>query len=234
MTAADELVGSERPAHRRAHADGAEELLRHGRRVQHFGFAPGGVVETPGLDRRDRLERSQLLAPVQEIGRRHVVADGGISRRSLPEHDDAIRLAIRKRPHEQRVDYAEDSDRAADAKRQHEDCERRESWTAAEEPEPMTRVLHKREVAKHVHLVPRPSSFNASRAAPCCVGRQCVGSRFLPSKSDDVSVANGRTDGARRGWRIVYQISPFKRLPAPSSFRLQAEECLARSFRLYS
>jgi hypothetical protein len=205
MTAADELVGSERPAHRRAHADGAEELLRHGRRVQHFGFAPGGVVETPGLDRRDRLERSQLLAPVQEIGRRHVVADGGISRRSLPEHDDAIRLAIRKRPHEQRVDYAEDSDRAADAKRQHEDCERRESGTAAEEPQPMARVLHNREIAKHVHLclpfrcihrfaggafLRRPSMRRLAYSCPVKRGRQRrarAGGRCPPRLADRTS-----------------------------------------------
>jgi hypothetical protein len=67
-----------------------------------------------------------------EVRRRHIVADIGVGRRTLPDQYGAFCVAIGQGAHEQRVDDAEDADGCARSEPEDENRKRGECRTAPE------------------------------------------------------------------------------------------------------
>jgi hypothetical protein len=86
---------------------------------RHFdGLADACQVHSDVVGGRHPLEELGLGFPIEVVGRRDDVALALPSGVRLPHHHQAIRLGIRQRPDEDRVDDGEDRRVGADAERE--------------------------------------------------------------------------------------------------------------------
>ncbi len=132
------LVGDEVAAEHGVHAECAEVIPGDARAVEPFGRARVGQRRDPRRDRRQRLERRGVRTDVLhrgEAGRDLVPVLV-----ALPDVDESIRVVVRERPDEQRIDDAEDRGRGSDGECQRHGAERGESRSASEEPRGVTQV----------------------------------------------------------------------------------------------
>ena len=96
------LLWSKRPSERGSHAQGLPESVGDLGAEQYLGLPCSGVVVRIGNGGGDLFEGAAPLAPVEKVCRRDIIA---LTRRwALPERDDALRVGVRQRAEEQRVE----------------------------------------------------------------------------------------------------------------------------------
>ncbi len=129
------LRGQEEPPEGRLHAEDRQDVRGHPDRPDLLGGVAARQVRAPVLGGAHVLERAALRLPVEEVrGRDRPVA-------ALEDHDQARGVRVGQRPHEDRVDDREDRRARADAEREGQDGDGRKSRRAAEESQPVARVL---------------------------------------------------------------------------------------------
>ncbi len=174
------LLRYEDAAHCRFDAERAEEPVGHAQGSEYFRFRPAREIESPRFGARHDVERTQLLAPIDTIRWRHLVAYVGVVPLTLPDQDRALRIAEGQRAEEQRVDDAKDADRGADSEGKDEDPGNREARAAAQQAQAVPHVVNQLRIAcelppqpggvvegaegpaKYVHLLP-PAQFIVPR-----------------------------------------------------------------------
>ena len=121
------VLGHERAAGDRLDAEHVEDARRHPLARHRFGVAvAAGHHHAADVRRKagDRLERPAARVPVEHVRRRREasrVRAGG-----LPDRDQPIRVGVRQRPQQRRVDQREDRAVGADAERERQSPRRRE------------------------------------------------------------------------------------------------------------
>ena len=129
------LRGQEEASEGRPHAEERQNVRGHPDRPDLLGRVAARQIRAPVLGGAHVLEGAALRLPVEEVrGRDRTVA-------ALEDHDEARGIRVGQRPHQDRVDDREDRRAGADAEREGEDGDGREPRRAAEEPQPVARVL---------------------------------------------------------------------------------------------
>ena len=97
---------------------------------------PVRLKAPPAVDviRRHERERAAVAPPVEVVGRRDRTEPAALARALLGERHHAIGARIRQRPPQHRVDDAEDRGVGADAERQREERDDRESRLPPQHP----------------------------------------------------------------------------------------------------
>ena len=150
-----ELLAREAAAERRRHAEDRQRIVEQQRREHAFRDVPAGDVAVAEVERGEIRE---CAAPpdVRVLRRRHRF-DVGRVRRELgkrqPDRDETIGVGVREGVQDEPVDQPVDEAVAADADRQREHRDGRESRTARELAQRVTDVLQQR-----VHFGP-PTFF---------------------------------------------------------------------------
>src|SRR6476620_3082649 len=114
------FVFGEGPADLRLQTNHIEEIRRHVRDRDAFGFAAGDAAQVPRFKPADRemLERLAVVSPIDVIRQRDRSIDAAAD---FIEVNDPFRLRIRKRAEKNVVNHAEDRGVRADPERERED-----------------------------------------------------------------------------------------------------------------
>ena len=133
------VVLHERPAGDRPHAEHVEERRRDrlARNPLRNAIPGRQRLERP-RDGRHRRERAILLAPIHEIERCDAIV--GVVGSRFRQHHQVRGITEGKWPQQRCVEQAEDRARGADAQREHQSGEKRESGRRHEQPGGMTKV----------------------------------------------------------------------------------------------
>src|SRR5262249_36287204 len=129
------VVGRERAAEQRLRAKHLEQPGRRELRWHLLGLAIARQRHRRVEERRERAERAALRLPVLEGSEVDDVRLAPLRGRNLPRHDEALRLAIRQRSKERRVDDAEDRRARADAQRERDNGDDGQAWLPDERAE---------------------------------------------------------------------------------------------------
>ncbi len=132
------LRGCKSAAYLRPRAPDLEETWRHVRQAILFGQIAGGLGHVLAVVTGEGLERAALRVPFLQANRRGV-ADRRIGAR-LVHDDQSIGARERQRLQQDRVDRGEHRAVRADAKRQGQDHDDRESRRPAQRPQGVARV----------------------------------------------------------------------------------------------
>ena len=141
-----ELLTREAPAERRRHAEDRQGIVEQEPGEHALGHIAPGDVPVAEVERRN-VREGAAPADVRVFRRRHRL-DVGRVRRELgkrePDGDETIRLGIRKRVQDETVHEPVDEAVAADADRQRQHRDGRESRAARELAQRVTDVLQQR------------------------------------------------------------------------------------------
>ena len=110
---------------------------------------PCGAVDTSQVGDqitvgRDGLERTRRVAPLDPVGRLDVETHRVGAQVPAQREDDAVRVAIGQRSHQQRVHGAEDRRVGTDAEGERQHGDRREARILAQDPQAVTQILPER------------------------------------------------------------------------------------------
>ena len=104
--------------------------------ADHFSRALSGQRQRVAVVGRDLGEDRVVAAPIGEVRRRHGAADAiGLLERGLVDAHERVRIRIRQRPQQHGIHRAKDRGRAADADRQRQHRDERESGLRLAVPE---------------------------------------------------------------------------------------------------
>ena len=162
--AANVFVRQEAAAHHRRHADGVEKALGDLRAEEDLRCSSTGVVHGIRNYRGHHREGARSLAPIEEVGRSHIVAIRWACGRPLPERDDALGVLVSKRPELQRIEKRDDRHRAANPKRQDHDRRHGERRRRQEHPHAVPDVVHEIRVGGELPAQPGGVGQRAERA----------------------------------------------------------------------
>ena len=168
-------------AERGPHAQDVEEWRRHAGGGEADGFARAGQVGGDPDVRGHVLEHGVHPCPVDEVGGCHDVVEDAFRGPLLPHLHQAIRLVIRQRPEQQRVDGGEDRRVAADADGERQQRDDRHSRLLDEQPPCIPRVAKKR-----VHPPPPASELTTGHAPVFDDDRQPFAESFEAGVGDRV------------------------------------------------
>ncbi len=125
--------------------------VRRGERCsQAFGIATAGQVHVHRPENREVLEYSILRAPIDEVRpgyRNHIEA--GCSDRAFANDDEAVDIRVWQRTQQHAVEYAEDRGGGANAQRQRDDDDRRESGVFGQRSQGVAGILPNRSDHRH-------------------------------------------------------------------------------------
>ena len=144
IASVDLFVVAQVAAERRSDAERREKRRRHAESEQALRLAGAGQVHRPlavGIHRRDR---PAVAPPVEEVRRRDRTVQPSFARPLLGDRHHPIRVGIRQRSPQHRVDNAEDGGVGADAERQRHQRDNREARLADEHPQAEPDVLLQR------------------------------------------------------------------------------------------
>jgi len=182
------IVGAERAAERRRHAQRVEHV-----RAQHLGVEPDGLAAARQNHRQvpegaDASHLRRLFAQVGIVQDRQRDGVGKI-RRALAQDHDPAGIGERQRTQQHGVDDGEDRRRRADAERQRHDGDGGEAGLATERPRGETQLSHAASIMppasgarpsaclSRAWRRPRPSCLRATRG-------DAPSGRRLPPVSD--------------------------------------------------
>ncbi len=123
-------------------ADHREEPRGHGARLHLLRMIRGREVRGPAAERVQVLKYGRLPLPLEERARG---ADVPVVLDARPDHDELIRLGIRQRREQRRVDHAEDGGVGGDAQREGQHGDGGEAGVPAQHPHAVSRI------SQHVH-----------------------------------------------------------------------------------